>query len=56
MDLLNWKTILALAVFVTPLAYCEMDAKRQRSAEKIACIENGGVMGWKNKCEFAQNE
>jgi hypothetical protein len=54
MEWLNWKTILALAVLVVPLAYCEMDAQRQRSAEKIACIEHGGVMNLRNNCEIEQ--
>jgi hypothetical protein len=56
MEWLNWKTLLALAVLTTPLAYCEMDAQRQRSAEKIVCIENGGEWRstWGGTCEFKQ--
>lgn len=53
---MDWKTVLALAVLVAPLAYCEIDAQRQRTAEKIACIENGGKwrLYWGGTCEFEQ--
>ena len=38
----NWKTILALTVFILPLAYCEIQRTEDESAVKIACIEKRG--------------
>ena len=39
---MDWKAILALAVLVAPLAYCETSHQSNRSAERIACIQAGG--------------
>lgn len=39
---MDWKAILALAVFVAPLAYCELSVQQARYDVKIACIENDG--------------
>lgn len=54
MKWINWKNIIALSVFVTPLAYCNIKAERQRAAERIACIETGGEWRsiWGGTCEF----
>ena len=43
MNHIDWKMILALAVLVT---YCEIDAQKLRTSEKIACIEKSGT--WKS--------
>lgn len=57
MEWFNWKTIIALAVLAAPLAYCEMDAQRLKSSERIACIENGGEWrsSWGGFCEFERD-
>lgn len=39
---MDWKTIIALAVLVLPIAYCEAAIQKQRSIEKIACFQEGG--------------
>lgn len=44
MEIIDWKLILALAIFVAPLSHCEyksIQAKTDAAAKiKIACIEN----------------
>ena len=42
---MDWKAILALAVLVAPVAYCEMNAQQLKSAERVACIQAGGEWG-----------
>ena len=42
---MDWKAILALAVLVAPVAYCEMNAQQSKSAERVACIQAGGEWG-----------
>jgi hypothetical protein len=42
---MHWKVILALAVLTAPLAYCEVESQRLKSAERIACIQAGGEWG-----------
>lgn len=37
-----WKPILAAAVLILPLAYCEIQRKEDETAVKIACIEKRG--------------
>ena len=52
---MDWKAILALAVLVAPMAYCEMNLQSSKSAERIACIQAGGEWGkgWRpNSCSF----
>lgn len=39
---MDWKAILALAVLIAPMAYCEMNAQQSKSAERVACIQAGG--------------
>ena len=46
-----WKTILALTVFILPLAYCEIKRTEDDSAVRIACIEKRGE--WvRGNCDF----
>ena len=51
---MDWKIILALAVLVMPMAYCEMDRQRQSTIEKVACFEQGGewTRVWGGTCKF----
>jgi hypothetical protein len=42
----NWKNILALAVFVLPMAYCEAINAKALAEIRIACISAGGE--WRN--------
>lgn len=51
---MDWKAILALAVLVVPLAYCEIDRQRQQSNEKIVCFQEGGewTNAWGSTCKF----
>lgn len=47
----NWKTILALTVFILPLAYCDIKQTQGYYAAKIACIEKRGE--WvRGACNF----
>lgn len=39
---MDWKVIIALAILVTPMAYCEMDSRRSKATERVACIQAGG--------------
>jgi len=54
---MDWKTILALAVLVAPLAYCgaHMDDSRWQSRARIAeaCFAAGGTWtdSWGGSCE-----
>lgn len=46
---MNWKTILALAVLVSPLSWClavdEADRRASNLEVEIACINAGGTYG-----------
>lgn len=51
---MDWKTIIALAILVLPIAYCEAVTQKQRSIEKIACFQEGGQWSslWGGTCTF----
>ncbi len=53
-QIVNWKTVLALAVLAMTLAYCELESRKFESEEKIVCIEKRGE--WSNSyggtCNF----
>ena len=59
---MDWKAILALAVFAAPVAYCTADDQRARREHDAvlakACFEAGGnwSQGWGGYCEMGSPE
>jgi hypothetical protein len=55
---MNWKTILALAVLVAPVAYCTAIESEQRIKSKnevqLECIKAGGNLSWTDRCIIQQ--
>ena len=54
----DWKTFLAIAVLVTPLAYCEIRSNDADSTAKIECFKQHGkwVSYSGGSCEFELDE
>jgi hypothetical protein len=54
---MNWKTILALTVLVTPVAYCSLKMEEARYESQVAkahaCAQSGGFWtdSWGGYCE-----
>jgi hypothetical protein len=55
---MNWKTILAIAVLVAPVAYCTAVESEQRIKSsneiELECIKAGGNMSWTGMCVIQQ--
>jgi len=45
---MDWKVIVAIALLVMPLTYCEVGRQRLVTQEKIACLEQDGNWGRKD--------
>lgn len=43
---MDWKRLIALAALIAPLAYCQIEADKRTSEEKITCMNIGGT--WSN--------
>lgn len=49
---MDWKAILALAVLVTPVAYCQSAEEAAKREVQIECLKLGGewTLGWYGNC------